>query len=117
MQTLIIEISAHRGLNFSYLVLAGKTWNAARGSCPVIAPSVDTAKRFEHYFHWLPITAALDEVVSAPLAIAKPTGNLRVAVMGMMTAHRARQISARAPNLHNDRRSRRVYSQRLCSPK
>ena len=58
------------------------------GAARVIAPSVDTAKRFQHYFPWLPITPAWHEVVSAPLAIAKLTGNLRIAVIGMMTLHK-----------------------------
>ena len=83
-----IEVAAQRGLNLDILSWRAKHGMLLAGAARVIAPSVDTAKRFERYFPWLPITAAWHEVVSAPLAIAKLTGNLRVAVIGMMTAHK-----------------------------
>jgi GT2 family glycosyltransferase/glycosyltransferase involved in cell wall biosynthesis len=83
-----IEVAAQGGLNLDILSWRAKHGMLLAGAARVIAPSGDTAKRFQHYFPWLPITAAWHEVVSAPLAIAKLTGNLRVAVIGMMTAHK-----------------------------
>jgi GT2 family glycosyltransferase/glycosyltransferase involved in cell wall biosynthesis len=82
------EVAAQRGMNLDILSWRAKHGMLLAAAARVIAPSADTAERFRHYYPWLPITPAWHEVVSAPLAIAKLTGNLRVAVLGMMTSHK-----------------------------